>query len=219
MIKFIYIILLTCSLFTAKAQHSAFKPKRFAVFAGIGLTNAFENNSTNSWPGFTNVPFKFVSKPSIEIGFNHVIPIIEDLVSFKSEFAILTGRNVQNASINGFTQPIVYDNKFEAISVKSLAEFNMPLINENEYILFGFGPSLYFTSSDSKTELIVDSYNVGDFKYSNKFSLGAKIFIGLSRNNSVIKFNYNYLKLNSQSRDIPFAPFYTLGITYEHKIF
>ena len=206
--KFIGILLILQSFFI-KAQtqiNSSISPE-IGIYAGIGLTNAFENNSINRLPRFTNVPFKFVSKPSLELGIQYTIPIVSSLIYFKSELGIITGQYVHNASINGGYQQISYDSHFEALSYRSIAELNLPLASDSEFLLFGFGPALNFTSSDSMTEMIVDSYNVGNFKYSNKFNLGAKVFIGLSKKNSAIKFNYNYVKLNSQSIDIPFAPF------------
>jgi len=193
------------------------KDKRFGVFAGIGLTNVFDYNKVNRWPGYYTMPFTTESKPSVDIGLSFTLPIVDNLIALKSELGILTSRYDQSATVQGSS--LTYINHFESISLKGLGEFRMPLVRDTDMLLFGLGPSVNFTSSTSKTEQNYASRNIGNSEYSNKFFLGAKAYIGLARNNSVIKFDYNWVKMSSSFRDIPFAPFYTLGITYEHKIF
>ena len=221
--KTIIILLLGSSFFArAQSQQSTIKFKQFGVFAGIGLTNVFENNVVNIRPGFYNMPLKLESKPSLEIGITYTLPILGNSFSYKPELGFLTGRYVQNNDNNlnpPFSQHVMLDNHFETISLRSIAEINLPLIRNAESFLFGFGPTLNFTSPNSKTETQVDASNVWNLQYSNKFFLGGKAYIGISKNNSTIKLTYTYLKLNSEYRDIPNAPFYTLGIIYEHKIF
>lgn len=198
-------------------QTQSKKDKRFGVFAGVGLTNIFDHNKVNRFPGYSTMPFKTESKPSVDVGLSYTLPIIDNLIAFKSEFGILAGRYDQNTTIQGST--LVYINHFESISLKCLGEFRMPLVRDTDMLIFGMGPSVNFTSSTSKTEQNYASRNIGNSEYSNKFFLGAKAYVGLSRNNSVIKIDYNWVKMSSSNRDIPFAPFYSLGISYEHKIF
>jgi hypothetical protein len=216
--KLLFVILLGCSIImNGQNQTSIIKDKRFGVFAGIGLTNVFEFNKVNRWPKYYTMPFTIESKPSVDVGLSYTLPIIDNLIAFKSEFGILACRYDQNTTVQGST--LVYINHFESLSLKGLGEFRMPLVRDTDMLLFGMGPSVNFTSSTSKTEQNYASRNIGNSEYSNKFFLGAKAYVGLARYNSVIKFDYNWVKMSSSNRDIPFAPFYTLGITYEHKIF
>ena len=222
MIRKILFIFLIGNSIIANAQNkiSIKNNKRFGIYAGIGITNAFENNTVNNWPKFTNIPFTIESKPSLEFGISYTLPLVENLLSLKSELGILTGKYVQKASFQGYL--ITYDNHFETLNLKGLAELKLPLNNNSELIIFGLGPGLNFTSSTSQTDQTILSYSANykyNIEYSNKFFLGAKAYLGLAKNNSVIKFDYNWVKMSSSNRDIPFAPFYTFGITYEHKIF
>jgi hypothetical protein len=215
--KSLLFVAILCNSIIMNGQTQSKKDKRFGVFAGVGLTNVFDHNKVNRFPGYSTMPFKTESKPSVDVGLSYTLPIIDNLISIKSELGILTSRYDQSSTVQGSS--LTYINHFESLSLKGLGEFNMPIVRDTDRLIFGMGPSLNFTSSESKTETNYANRNIGNSVYSNKFFLGAKAYVGLARNNSVIKIDYNWVKMNSSSRDIPFAPFYSLCITYEHKIF
>ena len=202
-------------------KKSNFIKKRFGIFAGGGYTNIFENHKVDTWSKYSNFPFTIESKPSIEFGINYTIPIVKNLLFLKSEIGILTGKYNQKGVIQGIN--ITYDNRFETLNLKGIVELRVPLRNDSETFIFGVGPGFNFSNSKSNTEQTLKDRssinNITNIEYSNKIRLGTKALIGFEKNNSTIQINYNWIKFSSSYPEIPFAPFYTLGITYEHKIF